>query len=38
MRKIILYSAMSLNGKIARANGDVSWLDGSSEMMRWLKD
>lgn len=27
MRKIILYSAMSLNGKIARLDGQVDWLD-----------
>ncbi|MEM1320289.1 MAG: dihydrofolate reductase family protein [Bacteroidota bacterium] len=27
MRKIILYSAMSLNGHIARADGRVDWLD-----------
>lgn len=27
MRKIILYVAQSLDGKIARPNGDVDWLD-----------
>ena len=27
MRKIILYTACSLNGKIARPNGDVDWLE-----------
>lgn len=27
MRKIILYIAMSLNGKIARKNGNVDWLE-----------
>ena len=27
MRKIKLYIASSLNGKIARANGDVEWLN-----------
>ena len=27
MRKIILYIAMSLDGKIAKPNGDVSWLE-----------
>jgi len=27
MRKIILYIATSLNGKIARKDGDVKWLD-----------
>lgn len=27
-RKIILYIAMSLDGYIARKNGDVDWLDG----------
>lgn len=28
MRKIKLYIAISLDGKIAKPNGDVSWLDG----------
>lgn len=27
LKKVILYSAMSLDGFIARENGDVSWLD-----------
>lgn len=27
MRKIVLYIAMSLNGKIARKNGSVDWLE-----------
>ncbi len=27
MKKIILYSAASLNGKIARSNGNVDWLE-----------
>ncbi len=27
MRKVILYIAQSLDGKIARLNGDVDWLD-----------
>ena len=27
MKKIKLYTAVSLNGKIARKNGDVDWLD-----------
>lgn len=27
MRKIILYSAISIDGKIARPDGDVKWLD-----------
>lgn len=27
MGKIILYTAISLDGKIARSNGDVSWLE-----------
>lgn len=27
MRKIKLYIAISLNGKIAKANGDVEWLN-----------
>jgi len=27
MRKVILYIAQSLDGKIARMNGDVDWLD-----------
>ncbi|WP_163716332.1 dihydrofolate reductase family protein [Mangrovibacterium lignilyticum] len=27
MRKVILYIAQSLDGKIARQNGDVDWLD-----------
>lgn len=27
MRKIKLYIAISLDGKIAKADGDVSWLD-----------
>ena len=27
MRKIILFSAMSLNGKIAKADGSVGWLE-----------
>jgi dihydrofolate reductase len=27
MRKIIIYAAVSLNGKIARKNGEVDWLD-----------
>jgi dihydrofolate reductase len=27
MRKLIIYAATSLNGKIARPNGDVSWLN-----------
>ena len=27
MRKIISYIAMSIDGKIAKANGDISWLE-----------
>lgn len=27
MRKLIIYAAASLNGKIARSDGDVSWLN-----------
>lgn len=27
MKKVILYIAMSLNGKIARKNGSVDWLE-----------
>lgn len=31
MRKIILYSAMSLDGYIARANGDIDWLTSDDD-------
>lgn len=30
MRKVILYIAASLNGKIARADGSVAWLNDFS--------
>jgi dihydrofolate reductase len=31
MRKIVLYIAASLDGKIARKDGDVKWLDEFSD-------
>ena len=34
MRKLILYSAVSLDNRIARKNGDVSWLEDPQFRMR----